>query len=326
MAPSQLPSLIKKLLSMQVGLGIFGLLALVSMLGTFLPPDLGLYEHPAFIALLVLLVIHTSLCTFRQLPGLIRRRYTHLSERLYHLSVWLVHLSVLCIGITGLLAALLYTSPLVSINEGDSEQVVITQDLTVDLALENLELEHYPNGMVSDWVSTVRLSIGEESTSHIIKVNQPAIRGDLKVLQGGYQNLYAMSILMPGASKEERILLPQDTAIPLDNQGELSLALSPVLPGQLTDAALTPPEVEAGNPAPQLVDLIIMAGGKVVQRGAMFSTQALELGSTGIVITVHEIRENSVFILRYTPHLVWLWASFALLALSITGLFIGKKG
>jgi hypothetical protein len=115
-----------------------------------------------------------------------------------------------------------------------------------------------------------------------------------------------------GTSRE--IELEQDTEFPLTADGSVGFALSPPQAGSLAAGR------EAGMPG--MVDLLLTARGRIVQRAAMFEGLPLDIGETGLRLTVTGSRARSGFLVRHTPGLPFVWAGFALLGLSVTALML----
>jgi hypothetical protein len=294
----QLRILLGFLASMRFGLLLFGATALVSALGSFMPV-LGeaLYGSWGFAAILLALVLNTGLCTARQL-GRLRGAGGRAS------ALFAVHASVLLLSLACAWAALSFRGASLSVAEGES--------FAVDgqtWRLLKVEVRRYPDGAVSDWVSTVGTPAGVRD----IRVNHPAVSGDEKVLQAGYSRVYRARLEAGGLGRELEIA--QDAGIPLTADGSVGFALSPPQAGLLAGA---------GQPegAPPLVDLLLSAKGRVVQRVALFENLPLEIGDTGLRLTVRGSTQRSVFLVRHAPGLPLVWAGFALLALSVTVLML----
>jgi cytochrome c biogenesis protein len=214
-----------------------------------------------------------------------------------------VHASVLVLSLACVWAAITFTTDSVVVEEGGSFLVG-----GAEWRLEKVEVLYYPDGSVSDWVSTVATPEGRQE----IRVNHPAGGGAEKVLQSAYSRIYRARLEAAGTVRE--IELEQDTEFPLAADGSVGFALSPPQAGSLAAGR------EAGMPG--MVDLLLTARGRIVQRAAMFEGLPLDIGETGLRLTVTGSRARSGFLVRHTPGLPFVWAGFALLGLSVTALML----
>ena len=286
------------LASMPFGLGLFILVAIVSSVGSIVPafgPEI--YRSWWFIGILSLLVLNTGLCAWNRRGWLSRG---DLRQRI----VWLVHFAVVVVAIGCSWAAAMFAMERVTVRPGSSFLVG-----SETWSLQNVEIQRYPDGSVSDWISRVLTPSGLRE----IRVNHPAGSGEWKVLQSGFQQTYRVSIERDGRAQE--IALVQDVEAPLSADGRIGFALSPPQEGLLAKAQ------EKGEAMP-FVDLLLTSQGRVLQRTALFVGLPLELGDTGLILTVLYAEQESVFLIRKAPGLPLVWGGFALLAVAITALVL----
>lgn len=295
---SFLSRLLDAFASMAAGLVLFALVAVASIAGSVVPAwGEGLYGSWWFAALIGALVLNTGFCTFRQVPAALRG-----PARPKVLLV--VHTSVLVIALGCLWGTFAFHSSTVSVRAGETFAVA---DET--WTLEGVKVERYPDGTVSDWISTVKTPTGLRS----IWVNHPAERGDSKVLQSGYSRDFTVRIDAEGQSTT--LELPQDTEAPLTANGLVGLALSPPRDGLLA-AAQDDPTLS------RTVDLLLLSQGKILQQTAVFEGVPLSIGDTGLTVTVLSSAARSTLLVRETPGLWLVWTGLALLALSVTVLML----
>ena len=291
------------LASMPFGLGLFLLVAIVSSIASIVPAfGPAIYRSWWFIGILSLLVLNTGLCAWSRRAWLSRG---NLRQRV----VWLVHFAVVVVAIGCSWAAATFAMERVTVRPGSSFPVG-----PETWSLQNVEVERYPDGSVSDWISRVLTPSGPRE----IRVNHPAGAGDWKVLQSGFQQTYRVSIERDGQRQE--IALVQDVEAPLSADGRIGFALSPPQDGLLAKA-------QQGGESMPFVDLLLTSQGRVLQRTALFVGLPLELGDTDLVLTVLDAAQESVFLIRKAPGLPLVWSGFGLLAVSITALvLIPRKG
>lgn len=283
---------------MAAGLALFGLVALVSIAGSVVPAWSGaIYGSWWFAILLGALALNTGFCTLRQIPTL-----AHGSLRTRVLFV--VHASVLVLAAGCLWATLAFRSSTESGRVGDSF-VAGGQTWNIDA----IEVERYPDGSISDWVTTV----SHDGTTHAIRVNVPLEVADDKVLQASYSRNYEVKLEADGHS--ETFVLPQDVETSLTTDGRIGFAVSPPRDGLIAAAQ---EEGELGR----TVDLLLTSGGRILQKTAVFEGVPLELGEVGLTITVVRSVPLTTLLVRHTPGIPLVWTGLALLALSVTALML----
>jgi hypothetical protein len=284
------------LASMPFGLILFALVAAVSSIGSF-HPALGpaVYRSWWFFGLLFLLVLNTGLCAWN-------RRAWLLGGGLRQRVVWVLHVSVLVVAVACSWAAASFRMEQITVRRGAGFRVGAET-----WTLGEVEVRRYPDGSVSDWISRVQTPAGPRE----IKVNHPAVSGELKVLQSGFQQIYRVAIESGGRMQTVEVV--QDVEVPLSADGLIGFALSPPQDGLLAKA-----QAESG--ALPFVDLLLTSRGRVLQRTSLFVGVPLALGDTGLGLTVLAADQESVFLLRNAPGLPFVWGGFALLAASVTAL------
>jgi len=284
------------LASMPFALILFALVAAVSSVGS-LHPALGpaVYRSWWFFGLLFLLVLNTGLCAWNRrtwlLRGGLRRRV-----------VWVLHFSVVAVAFACAWAAASFRMEQVAVRRGADFRVGAET-----WSLGEVEVRRYPDGSVSDWISRVETPAGPKE----IRVNHPAVSGELKVLQSGFQRIYRVAIESGGRRQTFEVV--QDVEVPLSADGAIGFALSPPQDG-------LPAKAQAENGALPFVDLLLTRRGRILQRTGLFVGVPLALGDAGLGLTVLEADQESVFLIRRAPGLPFVWGGFALLAASVTAL------
>lgn len=293
-----LSSLFSFFASMSVGLALFALVAVASVVGSLVPSwGDALYGSWWFATLIGALVFNTGLCTVRQIPRALKG-----TARVRVL--FLVHASVLVLAMGCFWGTFAFRSTTVSVHPGEPF-VVGNQTWTVD----SIAVVRYPDGSVSDWISSVRTAEGLRS----IRVNHPAESGDDKVLQSAYARDF--TVMLEADGQTTVFDLPQDTETPLTADGRVGLALSPPREGLIAAAQDGPDERRT-------VDLLLTSAGRILQQTAVFEGIPLELGDSGLTVTVVSSKPRSTFLIRHTPGLWLVWVGLALMAASITVLML----
>lgn len=289
--------LVRFLGSMPFGLTLFGLVGLASALGSFFPTAEGWYQSWWFLVLLAALVLNTGFCTFRQVGWLVRgpgRRRV----------LFFVHASVLFLALACSWAALTFRSEPITLVEGQPFMVA-----GEPWTLQTAQVERYADGAVSDWVSTVVTPRGTAA----IRVNQPAEWGASKVLQSGYQVRFVVRLDVDGQVRE--VELDQDVEAPLTADGAIGFAVSPPQEGLLASA-------QDGIEVLKTADLMLTSKGRILQKTAVFVGVPLQLGVTGLTLTVVSSQPRSTLLIRTAPGLGVVWLAFLVLASSITVLML----
>lgn len=133
-----------------------------------------------------------------------------------------LHASVVVVAVASSWAAASFRMEQVAVRRG-AESRVGAETWT----LREVEVRRYPDGSVSDWISRVQTPAGPKE----IKVNHPAVSGERKVLQSGFQRIYRVAVERGGRTRT--IELVQDLEVPLSADGLIGFALSPPQDGLL---------------------------------------------------------------------------------------------
>jgi ResB protein required for cytochrome c biosynthesis len=285
--------------SMKAGIVLISLSAAVLVLGSASPALSGaIFGSKAFALLLVLLALNTGLCAASRRPGLAGalRETATAAQRLRSASVFALHLSILIVAAAGVWASLSFTSTSVEAAQGESFSAE-----GESLNLESIRIERYPDGSVSDWVSSLGLRGGITE----VRVNHPLRIGATKVVQTGYGRRYSLSFAVLGKAGARELELDEGAFLPLVKDGSVGIRI----------------ESEGGDTAGGAT-LDVVADGRIAQRVRISAGQRYALGDSGVALTVAGSRPYSVFTLRRTPGIGFLWLGFALLALSAGGLLI----
>jgi hypothetical protein len=288
---------------MKGGLVLMGLIAVAAVCGSFSPAaGAAVYGSRWFAALLGALVLNTGFCAFTRRPGLGSKR------SLRGVSVFLIHISVIVLALSSIWASFAFGSDALRLSQGGEAEAGGKK-----LVLESVRVERYPDGSVSDWVSSV--SWGGDPGE--IRVNHPLRSGGTKILQAGYGREYSVSLRLPGEASPRALRVDQGVPVTVSAKDGIAISVAPL--GGL--------EGDSGAAA----ELSLIGGGKVLQRAQVGIAQAVALGGSGIEIAIGGSKPYAVFIVRKTPGIEALWAGMALLALSSCGLLFGfgatsKKG
>jgi hypothetical protein len=284
---------------MEAGLSLFALVACVAIAGS-LSPALSevIYSSWPFEALLVLLAANTLACAIARRPGLDRARKTAGKARLRALCVFAIHLSVLVIAAAGLWASLAFTTQRIDVAEGEAFQVEGRS-----FKLDSIGAERYTDGSVSEWLCRVS---GPDNEKAEIRVNHPLRTGDTKIMQTGYGHRYSLILALPKEGVERKVEIEEKAFLPLAKDGSIGIVLT---------------RPEAGEEG-RSVELALVSGDKALFKATISEGSTFALGDTGIDITLAESHAYGNFILRRTPGIAFLWAGFALLAVSACGLLI----
>ena len=290
------------LASMTVGLALFGLIAVAGIVGS-INPGLGeaVYGSWWFTALLLGLVLNTGLCAVSRRPG-IGRQPGRAGFRGW--SVFGIHVAMLLIAVASLWASLAFSTDRVEVGEGESFEVEGRQ-----VTFDSLRVERYPDGSVSDWVSRIEAGSGPAD----IRVNHPATVGSTRILLAGHSRDFVLALRLPMDAEATSTIIPEGAYLPLSKDGSIILTV---------EAA---PE---GSPGKAIARVVLSKDGKPAVEALASEGITTVLGSTGVEVTVTATRAVSVFILRRTPGIGFLWAAFAILSLAVCGYLLApaKKG
>lgn len=278
---------------MTVGLVLFGLIAVAGIVGS-INPALGeaVYGSWWFTALLLGLVLNTGLCAVSRRPGIGRQPGR---AGLRDWSVFGIHVAILIVAVASLWASLAFSTGRIEVGEGESFEVEGMQ-----VAFDSLRIERYPDGSVSDWVSRIEAGAGPMD----IRVNHPAVVGSTRILLAGHSRDFVVALRLPNEAEATSTVIPEGAYLPLSKDGSIVLTVEGA------------PE---GSPGKAIARIVLSKDGKALVEALASEGITTVLGSTGIEATVTASKAVSIFILRRTPGIGFLWFGFAILSLAVCG-------
>lgn len=295
------------LASMTMGLALFGLIAVAGIAGS-LSPSLGnaVYGSWWFAGLLVALAINTGLCCLLRRPGLLRKGR---STNLRGYSVFLIHIAILLITAFSLWASFAFSSSSLQVMEGSSFNLE-GQSVT----LTSIRVERYEDGSISDWVSEIEVA-GRLAE---LRVNHPLTIGSSRLLEAGIEGEYRVEFKKTSDGDFRALDIPQDSFLPLSADSSLGLVFSPRGQVELR-------ETRAGGLVGGIVYVSLIKDGVAIRSLEAVPGHPLRFDELGVEINIIGSRNGASLIVRRTPGLDLLWASFALLGLAVCGLFLSPK-
>lgn len=198
--------------SMKTGLGLLGLIILVSAAGSSLRPD-TFFHSSLFKILLLFLFINMVLCTVNRV-FLYTKIYPKIREKnkvylLYHLGILLLHAGIVIILIGGAINAYGGKSILVPITEGEKIEVsnLVQAKKTFAIRLDKFEIVYYPDGSPSQYNSYISiLENDKEINRYQISVNHPLKYAGIKAYQQSFGHLIKAEIInTKGKSRTESL-------------------------------------------------------------------------------------------------------------------------
>ena len=310
----------RSLASMRLGLSLFGLVLLATILGTLVPGLWPAYQRSAvFAGLLLLAVANTAFCTVRQLPGLGRRRFTSARQAFYGWGVWLLHVSIIVIALGGWGSARYGRDAYLELTVGQTAQLPaeLAGGEVVSLRLDDFQTDYHADGTVAEWRSLVSLDRpGRPSQSALIRVNHPLAFGAANLLQSSFGSRYRLELTQDG----QRQAVSVDTGRPVSwtADGRLAIQLDAASPVN------SPPPGAAGEVPLEVVGYTVLVDGQPAGSASARFGQSVRVRS-GLSFIVQERQAVSGLALRYDPALPLVWAGFGLLSLALVGLLAGRR-
>ncbi|MBP2639604.1 MAG: Cytochrome c biosis protein ResB [Firmicutes bacterium] len=232
-------------------------------------------------------------------------------------GTFLVHLSVLFIALGafyGSITGFRYTiqmAPGDSIVIGAGEHSGAGRPFT--LTLQSFTIEHYSNGQISDWISTLEIVQNEKKEAlQAVKVNHPLSYQGISFYQSSYASLYPMEQRSAGRTVQAVRLQEKEPYIVDEQQG---IAVVPIK--YLPDFDAQNPMVSrSANPVNPHVIYLAYAGGRPLGMNAIAIGKPLLLPGSSAEVIFHSVLESSGLEVKYDPGLPLVFAGFALMSLA----------
>ena len=232
-------------------------------------------------------------------------------------GTFLVHISVLLIAIGGFYGSVGGFRYTVQMAPGDSV-VIGTGDhsgtgVPFSLTLKAFTIDHYSNGQVSDWISTLEVfQNGIKIMDQDVKVNHPLSYQGLSFYQSSYANLYSLELRSPGHTLHPVRLQEKQPYILNEQEG---IAVIPVkyLPDFDTQNPMVSRSAKPLNPH---VIYLAYAGGRPLGMNAVAVGKPLLLPGTPIEVVFHAVQETSGLEVKHDPGLPLVFTGFALMSLA----------
>ena len=172
--------IVNQFLSMNAGLALMALVAIVAALGTLIFPNSRLFTSPVFLILLGIFCLQLLLCTMRQ--GYM------LSQGIGKLANFIVHATLLIIFAGVMISNLFGFEYGVRIRVGESATIPLNQrgDTQAILSLKDFVIKYYPDGSIYEFISQVELQSGLRGITRTIMVNHPLQFEGMDVYQMSY--------------------------------------------------------------------------------------------------------------------------------------------
>ncbi len=193
--------------SMKTGLVLLALIALASVLGSLILPDV-FFRSVIFNVLLTLLILNMLLCTAKRIVRFHWREYTLNKIRFVRqLGILLLHWGIIMI-FTGAAFYLEFgQSEILKLSEGETADIskLISAAKPFSIQLEQFLVTYNDNGSASQYYSNI-LILAVQKEKACISVNNPLVYGNVKAYQESYGNKVNITINDQGKKKVEHSL------------------------------------------------------------------------------------------------------------------------
>lgn len=232
-------------------------------------------------------------------------------------GTFLVHVSVLLIALGafyGSVAGFRYTiqmAPGDSVLIGAGEYSGTGRPFT--LTLKAFTTEHYSNGQISDWISTLEIVQNEKNEARQeVKVNHPLSYQGISFYQSSYASLYPVEQRSAGRTVQTVRLQEKEPYIVDEQQG---IAVVPIK--YLPDFDAQNPMVSRSvNPVNPHIIYLAYAGGRPLGMNAIAIGKPLLLPGSSAEVIFHPVQQSSGLEVKYDPGLPLVFAGFALMSLA----------
>lgn len=181
------------------------------------------------------------------------------------------------------------------------------------LALKNFATERYPNGQVSDWISSLEIiQDGKTMAAQDVKVNHPLSYQGISFYQSSYTNVYNARVRLSGLPDQTVQLQEKQPYILDDQQG---IAVMPVR--YLPDFDPHNPMVSRSvNPVNPHIIYLAYAGGQPLGMNAIPMEKTISLPGSPLEIIFHSVQEASGLEVKYDPGMPVVFSGFILMSLA----------